>query len=240
MTAETVADGVRWFVNEGVVNWYLVETDEGPVAIDAGFPTAWRDIEERAGELRAIVITHAHVDHLGFAEKARKEQGVPVFVPEGDAQLARNTFEMAKPANNPLKYVVRHGATRRLYWRALRSGGPRGEALRDFKTFGPASQLPGGLTVVPTPGHTFGHASLHLPDRDVLFAGDALVTRDPYTDRDGPRLVARAATADVERATASLDAIAATGAGLLLTGHGEPWTDGAEAAVERARQAGAA
>jgi glyoxylase-like metal-dependent hydrolase (beta-lactamase superfamily II) len=161
-------------------------------------------------------------------------------VPEGDAQLARNTFEMAKPARNPLGYVVRHGATRRLYWRTLRSGGPRGEALRDFKTYGAAAQLPGGLLPVATPGHTFGHASLHLPDRDVLFAGDAVVTRDPYTDLPGPRLVARAATADVERATASLDAIAATGARIVLTGHGEPWTGGAQEAADRARAAGAA
>ena len=240
MTAQQVADGVLWFVNEGVVNWYAVETDDGLVVVDAGFPTAWKDIEDRADDLRAIIVTHAHVDHVGFAEKARSQFGVPVYVPEGDAQLARNTFEMAKPSNNPLKYVARHGATRRLYWRALRSGGPRGEALRDFKTYGASSQLPGGLRAVPTPGHTFGHAALHLPERDVLFAGDAVVTRDPYTDRTGPRLVARAATADVERSIASLDAIARTGAGTVLTGHGDPWTEGAELAAERAREAGSA
>jgi hypothetical protein len=52
--------------------------------------------------------------------------------------------------------------------------------------------------------------------------------------------VARAATADSERNLRSLDAIAATGARTVLVGHGEPWTDGAEAIVERAREAGAA
>lgn len=240
MTGQTVTDGVQWFVNEGVVNWYLVETPEGPVAVDAGFPTAWHDIEDRASELRAIVLTHAHVDHLGFAEKARRDHGVPVYVPEGDAQLARNALAIAKSQSNPLKYVLRHGASRKLYWKALRSGGPRGEALRDFKTYGPSAALPGGLQAVPTPGHTFGHASLHLPDRDVLFAGDAIVTRDPYTNRAGPCLVARAATADVERALASLDAIARTEATIVLTGHGDPWTQGAAAAADRAREAGAA
>jgi glyoxylase-like metal-dependent hydrolase (beta-lactamase superfamily II) len=35
--------------------------------------------------------------------------------------------------------------------------------------------------VIECPGHTFGHCALHLADRDVLFTGDALVTRDPYT-----------------------------------------------------------
>jgi hypothetical protein len=49
------------------------------------------------------------------------------------------------------------------------------------------------------------------------------VTLDPHTRRTGPRLVARAATVDSERNLATLDALAATGALTVLTGHGEPW-----------------
>jgi glyoxylase-like metal-dependent hydrolase (beta-lactamase superfamily II) len=82
--------------------------------------------------------------------------------------------------------------------------------------------------------------ALHLPDRDVVFVGDTIVTTDPYTDREGPRLVARAATWNVDRNLASLDAIAATGATTVLTGHGAPWTQGAQAAADLARQNGAA
>jgi hypothetical protein len=48
--------------------------------------------------------------------------------------------------------------------------------------------------------------------RDVLIAGDALVTLDPYTGATGPRRVSSAATADNERALRSLDTLAATGA----------------------------
>jgi glyoxylase-like metal-dependent hydrolase (beta-lactamase superfamily II) len=235
-----VADGIERFEDQGVVNWYLVETEEGPVAVDAGFPSAWEQIEPRLHELRAIVVTHAHVDHLGFAERARSEAGIPVYVPQGDAELARHTFKAARSERNPLLYTLRYGATRRLYLKALRAGAVQAKTLRDFKTFGPGQRLPAGLQIVPSPGHTFGHAALHLPDRDVLFAGDALVTRDPYTDREGPCLVARAATADSERALRSLDALAATGARIVLPGHGEPLTEGAEAAAARAREAGAA
>jgi hypothetical protein len=64
------------------------------------------------------------------------------------------------------------------------------------------------------------HCALYPPDRGVILAGDALVMLDPYTARRGPCLVARAATAD--------------------TGHGPPWTEGIETAVQRARAAGAA
>jgi glyoxylase-like metal-dependent hydrolase (beta-lactamase superfamily II) len=232
-----VAEGVQRFEDQGLVNWYLVETDQGAVAVDAGFASAWSQVEPFAARLRAVVITHAHVDHLGFAERMRREHGVPVYVPEADAQLARSPLRYAKSERLPLIYVARYGATRRLYWRALRVGAIRGDVVRDFKTYGDGAELPGGLRAVATPGHTFGHMALHLPDRDVLFAGDALVTRDPYTDRRGPRIVARAATADSERALASLDRIAATGATSVLTGHGDPWHQGAAAAAAQAAAA---
>ena len=60
-----------------------------------------------------------------------------------------------------------------------------------------------------------------------MIAGDAVVTFNPDTGEAGPQLVARSATADPERALASLDALAATGASVVLTGHGEPWREGA-------------
>jgi glyoxylase-like metal-dependent hydrolase (beta-lactamase superfamily II) len=100
--------------------------------------------------------------------------------------------------------------------------------------------VPGAPRVIFAPGHTHGHCALHLPDRDVVLAGDAIVMLDPYTARRGPRLVARAATVDAERNLRALDALAATGARTVLTGHGDPWTGGVESAVAQARAAGAA
>jgi glyoxylase-like metal-dependent hydrolase (beta-lactamase superfamily II) len=82
----------------------------------------------------------------------------------------------------------------------------------------------GRPAIVRPPGRTLGHCALHLARPRVVLAGDALVTLDPYTARVGPRLVARAATVDSERNLTSLDALAATGAKTVLTGHGEPWT----------------
>ena len=78
------------------------------------------------------------------------------------------------------------------------------------------------------------------PSRDAVIAGDAVVTLDPYTGRRGPRIVAAAATVDTRRNLDALDAIAQTGAGTVLVGHGEPWRQGAAAIVEQARAAGPA
>ena len=240
MRGEIVADGVERFVDQGVVNWYLVTTDDGLVAVDAGFPTAWSQISERAAELRAILITHAHIDHMGFAPKAQEEHGTEVWMPSGDAELARHTLKAAKSEGNPLKYIVKHGETRRLYWKALKAGAIRAKTLHDFKTYSGGDTLPGGFRAVACPGHTFGHAALHLPDRGILFAGDAIVMSDPYTSRTGPCLVARAATANAAQAASSLDALERVDAPLVLTGHGEPWTGGCAEAARRARDAGAA
>lgn len=65
------------------------------------------------------------------------------------------------------------------------------------------------------------------------------MTLNPYTGQRGPQIVAGAATADSAAALRSLDALAATGARIALTGHGPAWTDGVQRACELARAAGA-
>jgi glyoxylase-like metal-dependent hydrolase (beta-lactamase superfamily II) len=239
------APGVHRVTDE-VVNWYLVEDEAGLTAIDAGFPTAWSDLLSAIAalgrgrtDLAAVVLTHSHIDHIGFAERARAELGARVYVHEDDADLLRHPLRIAKSERNPLLYM-RHGAARSLMAHALRSGAPRAKHVREWTTFrdGETLDVPGQPRVVFTPGHTFGHCALHLPDRDVLLAGDAVVTRNPYTGSLGPQIVADAATADGPGALASLDRIAETGAGLVLTGHGEPWTEGAAEAARLARLAG--
>jgi glyoxylase-like metal-dependent hydrolase (beta-lactamase superfamily II) len=243
MSTSEVAPGVHHMSN-AVVNWYLLEADGGLVVIDAGFPgdydafaDAVRGLGRSLTDVRAVVITHAHVDHLGFADRVRREAGATVAVPEGDAELARHPLKAAKSERNPLLYVLRYGPTRHLYLTALRKNAIRAKLLGDVTTYADGDALPGGLVAVPTPGHTFGHTSLLLRERSVLFSGDALVTEDPYTGRTGPRLVARAATADSTMGKRSLDAIDATGAELVLPGHGDPWTSGAHTAAELARRA---
>jgi glyoxylase-like metal-dependent hydrolase (beta-lactamase superfamily II) len=71
-----------------------------------------------------------------------------------------------------------------------------------------------------------------------VIAGDAIVTLNPYTGDEGPRIVAGAATADSALNLSSLDALAGTGAETVLTGHGAPWRRGAAEAVAEARANG--
>jgi glyoxylase-like metal-dependent hydrolase (beta-lactamase superfamily II) len=246
MLQPDVVEGVHR-IEDAYTNWYLIEDAGRLTIVDAGVRSSWASLQDALvrlgrtpGDVDAVVLTHAHFDHVGFAERARRELDVPVYVHENDVGLTRH----------PLRYD--HERPRSLYlatqWKALpivaaltRGGAwwPDGvSAVTRFEDG--VLPVPGSPRVVFTPGHTLGHCALHLPDRDVVIAGDAIVTLDPYTGRTGPRLVARAATADVERNLRALDALAETGAHTVLVGHGEPWRDGVEAAVARAREAGAA
>jgi glyoxylase-like metal-dependent hydrolase (beta-lactamase superfamily II) len=246
MLHANVAEGVHR-IEDAYTNWYLVEDAGRLTVVDAGVPSSWdsfRDALQRLGrsadDVAAVVLTHAHFDHVGFAERARTELAVPVYVHENDAPLVRHPwrYDHERPRSAYLATQVRAMpivATllrHRAFWPA-----PVKEVVRYESGTLP---VPGAPRVVFTPGHTLGHCALHLPDRDAVIAGDAIVTLDPYTARRGPRLVARAATADVERNLRTLDALAATGAGTVLVGHGEPWTSGVESAVAQAREAGAA
>ncbi len=245
MFRRDVAPGVH-LVEEADTNWYLVEDEARLTVVDTGFPRSWRSLQAALDELRrspgdvaAVVLTHGHFDHMGFAEQARTELGVTVWLHEREVEVARHPWRYDHERSR-LPYAVRHPS----FARRLAAMGVAGAllvmGLRGGRTFAGGEELdvPGRPRAVFSPGHTHGHSALHLPDRGVLLAGDAIVMLDPYTGAEGPRIVAGAATADSAGALASLDALAATGAEIVLTGHGQPWTDGIASAVERARAAG--
>ena len=243
-----VVDGVHR-IEDAFCNWYLVEEEGRLTVVDAGVPTSWRSLHgalERLGrrpsDIEAVVLTHGHFDHVGFAERARSELGVPVYVHENDAPLTGHPwrYDRERPVSLYLATQVRALPIVAALLRARAWWPSPVKELRRFEGDAGALPVPGSPRVVFTPGHTLGHCALHLPERGVVIAGDAVVMLDPYTAKRGPRLVARAATVDVDRNLRSLDALAATGARTVLTGHGEPWTGGAEAAVAEARRAGSA
>jgi len=234
-------------VEDAHVNWYLVEGVDGLTVVDAGLPDSWNSLREalerlgrRLDDVRALVLTHAHFDHVGFAQRAARELRVPVYLPDGEQPIARHPLRYPH-ARSRLRYLLRPRPFA-MVLDMVRAGMLRVEPVRDATTYraGDVLPVPGSPRAIATPGHTPGHLSLAFPEHDALIAGDAIVTLDPYTARRGPRVVARAATADPQRALASLEALRATGAQHVLPGHGEPWPDGVDWAVDLAARAGAA
>jgi glyoxylase-like metal-dependent hydrolase (beta-lactamase superfamily II) len=241
MLEMNVAKGIHR-IEDAHTNWYIVEDGDLLTVVDAGLPGSWTSLQsalDRTGHslaaIEAIVLTHAHVDHIGFAERARRELGVPVFVHQDDLRLARRPFRY-KHERSPLPYLRNPKL-----WAVAGSFLAKGALLTRSVTGAIAYSegvlsVPGSPRIVGTPGHTHGHCSLFFEDRDAVIAGDAIVTLDPYTGRVGPRLPSRAGTADSRRALASLDALGSLSATTVLTGHGEPWSGGIQAAVDEARR----
>jgi glyoxylase-like metal-dependent hydrolase (beta-lactamase superfamily II) len=244
MLQANVVEGVHR-VEDAYTNWYLLEEDGQLTIVDCGVRASWQSLEEALTELgrsrdqvAAIVLTHAHFDHIGFAERGRRELGVPVWVHENDVPLTRHPMQYAHERSRAYYFTTQVRAIP-IIAALLRAGALFPTPIAAVSRYeGGTLPVPGSPRVVFTPGHTLGHCSLHLPDRDAVIVGDALVTLDPYRGTTGPQIVSGAATADSARNLGSLDALLETGAGTLLCGHGEPWRDGVESAVAGARRAG--
>jgi glyoxylase-like metal-dependent hydrolase (beta-lactamase superfamily II) len=131
-----ITPGIRR-LGPGLVNAYLVEDGGEITIVDAGAPGYWSALPAELATMgrtldhvRAVVLTHAHTDHIGFAERIRRERGVPVQVHADDVPLTR------RPAfpkwNGSLNLVA---AVRFLAF-ALRNGMVRVPPILEVSTFG--------------------------------------------------------------------------------------------------------
>lgn len=170
---KSIIDGV--YQVGGAVNSFIIDGDQGVTLVDTGMPrrhgAILRDLDSigrRPDDITAIVVTHAHFDHVGGAAALKRESRAEVFVSEGDAAAARGDEPQ------PLAPVFgRVPILAPLFRRMLPHGEPVGV---DHVIAEGATGLPEDLAVLDTPGHTPGHVS-YLLDRSggVLFVGDAAV-----------------------------------------------------------------
>src|ERR1051326_7257073 len=94
-----------------IVNWYLIEYGGRITIVDGGVPAYLPQVDrglallgKSRGDVEAIVLTHAHADHVGVAELLRSELHVPVFVHEDDERLARTSKASGKNEGSMLPY----------------------------------------------------------------------------------------------------------------------------------------
>ena len=179
--------------SSSLVNSYLIEDAGAITVIDAGLRGHWKDLLrelEAMGrspvDIRALLLTHGDMDHLGFAERLRQEHGVPVFVGVADAAEARG--EVPKPAAVRDQMRVVPMAKFLIY--GLTHGGLRSTPIKEVTPIDGAMTLdvPGAPQVIPLPGHTPGSVAYQVPSLDAIFMGDAITTRSVMTGIVGPAL----------------------------------------------------
>jgi glyoxylase-like metal-dependent hydrolase (beta-lactamase superfamily II) len=227
-----IAPGIHR-LGAGLVNSYLIDEGGEITIVDAGAPGYWNDLPKELAamgrafsDVRALVLTHAHIDHVGFAERLRREKGVPVSVHELDAKMARGE---AKPQNQKMLGIG--FAALRFIRFALAKGMLRATPILEVATFGDGATLdvPGAPRVIHVPGHSEGSAALHIPALDALFVGDAFATLNVLSGKTGPQLAPFGS--DLPRARESLSRLERTEASFVLPGHGQPWTSGVAEAI---------
>ncbi|MFJ9663402.1 MBL fold metallo-hydrolase [Streptomyces sp. NPDC101219] len=238
-----VADGTH-LVHGTHTNWVILTEGDAATLIDTGYPgdralllASLATLGVRPGAVTAVLLTHAHTDHLGSAEHLRSAHGTPVLAHEAEVPHARRDFLHQVTVGRVLRDVWRPGV---LPWalRALRSGGTAHVPVRDPGPLPPAGplDLPGRPVPVPTPGHTAGHCAFHLPGVGAVVSGDALVTAHPTARTSGPRLLPGMFDHDRAAAVTSLDVLAELDADLLLPGHGPAHRGPVRAAALGARE----
>lgn len=227
-------------IGSDLVNSYLVVDGDGITVIDAGLPGHWTELTTEVAQMgrslddiRGIVLTHGDSDHLGFAERLRRERGVPVLVHELDAARARGEVKQAGVSWRPLKIRPLVG----FLWYGLRHGGLRIPPVAEVVTVtdGTTLDLPGAPRVIHVPGHTPGSVSIDVPAVDAVFVGDTMTTRHVLTGERGPQPAPF--TLEPDTALASLARLETVEATWVLPGHGPPWHGVVADALRQVRQA---
>ncbi|MGP4014119.1 MBL fold metallo-hydrolase [Streptomyces sp. 4N124] len=240
-----VADGT-YLVHGSNTNWVILSEGDAVTLIDTGYPgdrelllASLAEVGSSPEAVTAVLITHAHNDHLGSAEHLRGTYGTPVYLHEAEVPHARRDFLHQVSIGQVLRNGWRPGV---LPWavHTLQVGGTAHVPVAEPQPFpaqGPLD-LPGRPVPVHTPGHTLGHTAFHLPGTGVVISGDALVSGHPTSRAKGPQLLPDMFHHERARAVMSLEILEGLDGDVLVPGHGPvhrgPVREAARHARERA------
>ena len=206
---------VRAFLVEANGELSLVDTlfeDDG-----RGVLEAIRALGRKPGDLKRIVLTHAHRSHLGGLAALKRATGATVLGHEREADIVsgdRPAQPVGLKPTAPLRtYPFQVGI---FLNRPKHRPCPIDQSVGDGEAIGP-------LQVLHAPGHSPGHLAFFWPERRLLISGDAIAT--------WPRLEAGwpAFTLNPEQHADSVRRLAGLEPGIVGVGHGDPITvDAAE------------
>ena len=176
MAMKRVIEGVH-LVEMGRANVYLIEHEDELTLVDAGFPgkeaalfSAIRGLGRSPDQLKHLILTHGHPDHIGSAAAIVRETGARTYMHPLDSALAETGGPFRPMAPAP-------GLLRQFMCRTLYDHNERVAPVAIDHPLTDAETLPfaGGIDVIHVPGHCAGQVALLWRPGRMLFAADAFM-----------------------------------------------------------------
>jgi glyoxylase-like metal-dependent hydrolase (beta-lactamase superfamily II) len=215
MAVKRVIKGVH-IVPMGMSNAFLIEGDDELTLIDAGYPRkeaavfgAIHGLGRSPDQLKHLIFTHGHPDHLGSAAAVVQETGARTYMHPLDIPMAESggPFRPMKPAPGLLRQVLC-----RLFYHP--DGRLEPVAIDQPLIAGELLPIAGGIEVIHTPGHCAGQVALLWRPGRMLFAGDVGTNLMGLGDPVGFENLKEGRTSQRKLANLSFDAVG--------FGHGQP------------------
>jgi glyoxylase-like metal-dependent hydrolase (beta-lactamase superfamily II) len=197
---------------------YGIEDSDGLTVIDTGLSLTPSRILKQIAELgyrpediKRILITHAHPDHVGGLRELQKLTGAAVYVSEGERAVVEDEAPIPGRPIDQMPLIFRVLGPPRMTFKPT----PVARVLRDGDVL---EEVMGGLHVVATPGHAPGHIAFWQPQKRVLFCGDVMMA----LRRNKLQLPFKMFTADMDKNICSIQRVAELDVRVLCLGHGKP------------------
>ena len=226
MAAQKVIDGVQ-VIPMGRANAFLITEDDEMTLIDAGFPgkaaevfIAIRKLGRSPNQLKHLILTHGHPDHIGSAEAIVRETGARTYMHPLDVPLAETGGPFRPMTAAP---GLGHTIMFRLFWRPEETVEP--VSIKQHLTDGETLPIAGGIDVIHVPGHCAGQVALYWRRGRMLFAADACMNIFSLGDPIGFE--------DLETGRASQRKLAPLSFDAGGFGHGKPLARNASARFSR-------
>lgn len=230
-----ILPGFYTFTGLMVGRVYMNDDPDGITIIDTGLDLAANRIISQlsaAGrkptDVKRILITHAHPDHIGGLPKLKEATGAEVICAAGERPVVEGKIPIPTPSRERQSGI----------WRmiSLPSQTAKGTPVdRELIGGDVLPEVMGGLHVLSTPGHAPDHIAFWQPDRKLLIIGDVMMRMFGRL-----RLPFAAATVDMEEDKRSIKKLAEYDAEVICFGHGEPiMPNAAEVIRAFARKVGA-
>lgn len=215
---QQIVPGLSTFTGLIAGRVYAIEDPDGFTIIDASISGAANKIVAQIGalgrqaaDIKRILITHGHPDHVGDLTKLKQLTGAQVMchalekpVIQGEQPIVRRPSGL-RPPNTFIK--------------------PPTQIDRVLDDGDVLSEVMGGLHVIHTPGHAPGHLAFWHPEKRILITGDVIFHILRLT------LPFAFLTADMDEDKRSIAKLVALEPSVVCFGHGQPITENAAAQI---------